>query len=167
MTGLRGAGGACLLACVAVLALAHPAYGAERRVRTAAEAVALVRKAGAFLRQYGQARTLAELNKPDGQFVDGELYVFAFGADGSGVQLANPVYPLLVGKNVLSMQDPDGVWFIRRILEVGRSPAGKGWVDYQWPNAMNGRFVELKTSYIERVDPLILGCGLPKAWAAK
>jgi signal transduction histidine kinase len=161
MIGLRRA--ALLWLTASVIGLA-PAAATERRVRTAAEAVALVHKAAAYLRQHGQARTLAEINKPDGQFVDGELYVFAFGADGSGVQLANPVYPLLVGKNVLNMQDPDGVQFIRRFLDVGRSPGGKGWVDYQWPNAMNGRFVELKTSYIERVDQLILGCGLPKAW---
>lgn len=151
-----------------VLWLAASAIGkamaAERRVRTSAEAVALVHKAATFLRQHGQARTLAEINKPDGLFVDGELYVFAFGADGSGVQLANPAYPLLVGKNVSNMQDPDGVQFVRRFLEIGRIPGGKGWVDYQWPNPMNGRFVELKSSYVERVDQLILVCGLPKAW---
>ena len=146
-------------------AAAQPLHAAERKVRTAAEAVALVQRAAGYLREHGRARALLELNKENGLFVDGELYVFAF--DRDGIELANPVFPLLVGKNMIGLQDPDGIYITRRFLEMAASKAGKGWVDYKWPNPMNALFVERKTSYVERVGELVIGCGLPKAWARR
>ncbi|WP_445230325.1 cache domain-containing protein [Duganella rhizosphaerae] len=150
----------------AALLLAWPATAgaAPRKVRTRDEAVALVRRAAAFVRSAGRERALAEFSRPDGQFVDGELYIFVYGADGSGVLLAHPMFPLLIGKNLLDMSDADGVPITRRVLEIGAGKSGRGWVDYHWPNGAAGRQVELKTSYVERVDDLILGCGLPKQW---
>ncbi len=130
--------------------------------RTRQQAVALVRRAARFVREQGKERALAEFNKPDGRFIDGELYIFAYGNSGDGVLLANPMFPLLVGKNLLDMTDANGVAITRRVLEIGASKTGKGWIDYHWPNRLKGRNVELKTSYIELADGLILGCGLPK-----
>lgn len=154
-----------LLRAALLLAWPLPAGAGRRKIRTRDEAVALVRRAAAFVRAQGRERALAEFSRPDGQFVDGELYIFAYGVDGSGVLLAHPMFPLLVGKNLLDMSDADGVPITRRVLEIGASKSGKGWVDYHWPNGAVGRQVELKTSYVERADGLILGCGLPKQWA--
>ena len=144
--------------------LALPGFAQVRadKRRTRKQAVALVRRAAQFVREQGKERALAEFNKADGQFIDGELYIFVYGNGGDGVVLANPMFPLLVGKNLLDMTDASGVAITRRVLEIGASKTGKGWIDYHWPNSLKGRNVELKTSYIERVDSLILGCGLPK-----
>ena len=157
---------ALALAMALALALCLPAPAAPRKVRTPDEAQALVHRVAEFLKQNGRERTLAELNNPKGQFVDGELYVFAYDTVGDGVLRANVAFPLLVGKNLLDLTDPEGVPITRKVLEIGASKSGKGWLDYQWPNAMNGKFVELKTSYVERAGSLVLGCGIPKSWAA-
>ena len=154
-----------LLGAALLLAWRAPAGAARRKVRSRDEAVALVRRAAAFVRAEGRERALTEFSRADGPFVDGELYIFAYGTDGSGVLLAHPMFPLLVGKNLLDMSDADGVPITRKVLQIGASKSGKGWVDYHWPNGAAGRQVELKTSYVERVDGLILGCGLPKQWA--
>ncbi|MFZ6871650.1 cache domain-containing protein [Undibacterium sp. Di27W] len=138
---------------------------AERKIRRPDEVIALVQKAIAFQNQYGRERTLAEINNPKGVLVDGELYLFAFNLKGDGITQANTVFPALVGKNLLDMRDPDGIYIIKRFLDVANSKSGKGWVDYKWPSATRGKFVELKTSYIERAGDLFFGCGMPKEWA--
>ena len=140
---------------------------AERKVRQPAEAVALVQKAIAYQQKHGRERTLAEINKADGELVDGELYLFAFNLNGDGISRANPMYPAMVGKNLLEMRDPDGIYIIKRFIEVANSKSGKGWVDYKWPSATRAKFVELKSSYVERAGDLIFGCGLPKEWTSK
>ncbi|MFZ6876330.1 cache domain-containing protein [Undibacterium sp. Di27W] len=138
---------------------------AERKTRRPDEVIALVHKAIAFLHQHGRERTLAEINNPKGVLVDGELYLFAFNLNGDGITRANTTFPALVGKNLLDMRDPDGIYIIKRFLDVANSKSGKGWVDYKWPSATSGKFVELKTSYIERAEDLFFGCGIPKEWA--
>ena len=145
----------------------HEACGAERKVRTEQEVVALVRSATDYLKIHGRSKTLDEMNKPTGRFVDGELYVFAFDANGDGIPRANAAIPSLVGKRLLDMRDPDGAYFVKKFFEVANSRVGHGWVDYKWPNPMNANFVETKTSYIEKAGDLVFGCGMPKAWAHK
>jgi signal transduction histidine kinase len=65
-----------------------------------------------------------------------------------------------VGKNVMNMKDQEGKPFIKSILELGANP-GKGWVDYRWNNPVTGS-IENKSSYIEKVDELVIACGIYK-----
>lgn len=128
---------------------------------TADEAVAMVKKASEFLKKNGKEKALAEFNNPKGQFVQKDLYIFAFGANGDGVELANGANIKLVGKNVLQMKDADGKFLIKDILALGMSKEGKGWVDYKWPNPSTGT-VDGKRTYVERVDDVVIGCGIYK-----
>ncbi len=138
----------------------------ERKIRTPEEVIALVQKASAYLTKYGKEKALIEYSNPKGQFVDGELYLFAYPINGDGICLAHGVYPKLIGKNLLEMRDSDGVFIFKKFLEVANSVSGKGWVDYRWPNPST-RIVEQKTSYIERVQDIYIGSGIPKSIVKK
>ncbi|MQA42107.1 cache domain-containing protein [Rugamonas aquatica] len=147
-----------ILVCVMMM-VALCAGAAEKG--TADEAVAMVKKASEFLKKNGKEKAFAEFNNPKGQFIQKDLYIFAFGANGDGVELANGANVKLVGKNVLEMKDADGKYLIKDILALGMSKEGKGWVDYKWPNPSTGK-VDGKRTYVERVDDVVIGCGIYK-----
>jgi cytochrome c len=125
---------------------------------TADEAMALVKKASAYMKANGKEKAIAEFNNPKGQFVDRDLYIFAI--DAAGLTVANGSNAKLVGKNVMEMKDQDDKPFIKKFMELGAS-AGKGWVDYRWINPVSQK-LETKSTYIEKVDGLIIGCGIYK-----
>jgi cytochrome c len=125
---------------------------------TADEASALVKKAVAFMKANGKEKAIAEFNNPKGQFVSGDLYIFAI--DPSGVTVANGSNGKLVGKNVMNMKDQEDKPFIKNFFDMAAS-AGKGWVDYRWVNPVSGK-IETKHTYIEKADDLVIGCGIYK-----
>jgi hypothetical protein len=123
---------------------------------TPEEATALVRKAVAFYKQKGREAAFAEFSNPKGQFVDRELYILVFNLDG--VNLAHGNNARLIGKNLLEMKDVDGKPIIRNFIEIARTK-GKGWYDYKWPNPVT-KAIELKSTYLERVDDVLIGTGI-------
>lgn len=128
---------------------------------TADEAVAMVKKAGDFLKKNGKEKAYAEFNNPKGQFIQKDLYIFTFSANGDGIETSNGANQKLVGKNVKEMKDADGKFLIKDILAVGMGKEGKGWVDYKWPNPSTGT-IDAKRTYVERVDDVVIGCGIYK-----
>jgi len=128
---------------------------------TADEAVAMVKKAGEFLKKNGKEKAYAEFNNPKGQFIYKDLYIFTFSANGDGIETSNGANQKLVGKNVKEMKDADDKFLIKDILAVGMGKEGKGWVDYKWPNPSTGT-IDAKRTYVERVDDVIIGCGIYK-----
>jgi signal transduction histidine kinase len=128
---------------------------------TADEAVAMVKKAGEFLKKNGKEKAFAEFNNPKGAFLHKDLYIFTFLANGDGIEQANGANVKLVGKNVTEMKDADGKFLIKDILALGMGKEGKGWVDYKWPNPSTGT-IDAKRTYVERVDDVIIGCGIYK-----
>src|ERR1700748_3785585 len=105
------------LMLLGAMLLLHPAIHAAEK-GTADEAVAMVKKAGDYLKKNGKDKALAEFNNPKGQFVQKDLYIFVFGANGDGVELANGANFKLVGKNVKEMKDADGKFLIKDILAL-------------------------------------------------
>jgi signal transduction histidine kinase len=144
---------------MALMMLALSAGAAEKG--TADEAVAMVRKAGDFLKKNGKEKAFAEFNNPKGAFLHKDLYIFTFLANGDGIEQANGANVKLVGKNVTEMKDADGRHLIKDILALGMSKEGKGWVDYKWPNPSTGT-IDAKRTYVERVEDVIIGCGIYK-----
>jgi signal transduction histidine kinase len=145
--------------CVALTMLALSAGAAEKG--TADEAVAMVKKAGEFLKKNGKEKAFAEFNDPKGAFIHKDLYIFTFLANGDGIEQANGANVKLVGKNVTQMKDADGKFLIKDILALGMSKEGRGWVDYKWPNPSTGT-IDSKRTYVERVEDVIIGCGIYK-----
>lgn len=146
-----------LIALVAVLVA--PVGAAERG--TEEEAMALVKRAAGYLKEHGKEKAFAEFHSPSGGFKSKDLYIIAFLADGDGIVRANGANYRLVGKNVADLRDADGKYFIKHILDVAKTQNGKGWVDYKWPNPTSGA-IEAKRTYVERVDDVLLGCGVYK-----
>ncbi|MES2948026.1 MAG: cache domain-containing protein [Pseudomonadota bacterium] len=151
--GLMAAGVLCLgLGGTAVQA-------AERG--TADEAKALVKKAAAYLTANGRDKALAEFNNTTGQFVSKDLYVFVYNVNGDGINLAHGANPKMVGKNLLELKDGDGVFIVKEFVKAANSKAGSGWVDYKWPHPVT-KALEAKSTYIEKVGDLLIGCGIYK-----
>ena len=114
-----------------------------------------VADAKAYARAYGKERALAEFNDMGGQFVSGDLYIFAY--DYNGTVLAWPYRPGEIGKNRLDATDPMGTYHIRAMIEAAES--GGGMVDYYSVNPETNS-TDLKISYITDVDGTwLIGAG--------
>jgi cytochrome c len=125
---------------------------------TQKDAVAMVEKAAAALRDGGKAKLVERIAAKDPDFMAGELYVFAL--DATGVFLAHPVNSKLVGKTMLDVPDPDGRMFRQERLDLANSK-GKGWQDYKYRNPVSNK-IEQKTSYVLKVGDVILIAGVYK-----
>ena len=122
------------------------------------EAKAMVEKAAAYLQANSKEKALKEFNNPQGQFVKGELYVFAW--DMNGTSIAHPINPKQVGVNVLDVPDVDGKYFRKEGMELVKKN-GTAWVDYKFKNPKTNK-VEQKTTYLKKVGDIVLGCGAYK-----
>jgi signal transduction histidine kinase len=140
-----------------VLALHIPVLAADDR-GTAAEATALVQRAAEYLKANGPAKSYAAFNDTAGQFKDRDLYVFVM--DMNGKMLSHGANAKLIGKDLTALKDSDDKLFIKTMLDVAKSK-GKGWVDYKWPHPVT-KAIEPKSTYVEKVDDLVIGCGIYK-----
>ena len=118
------------------------------------EVQALVERAADYIREHGRQQAFADFNRPDGGFVDGDLYVFC--NDITGVQLANGGNPKMVGKNLSTLSDAEGHMTTLDMNRIGQT-TGHGWYEYLWPNPAKGR-IERKTAYVLRIDDRTI-CG--------
>lgn len=141
---------------LSVMACLHPAVAAEKG--TADEAVTMVKKAVELVKASGKDKAFAEFNDPHGKFVKGDLYVMVYDMDG--LNKAHGANPKLVGKNLIGIKDANGVPIVKSFIELAQSK-GKGWVDYKWPNNIT-KAVEPKSTYVEKVDDVLVGVGIYK-----
>lgn len=128
------------------------------RAATADEAKTMSEKAAAHIKQVGEAQAFADFSRPDGGFVNGELYVFCYDHDGNNK--AHGGNPSFVGKNLLHVKDPDGNEPNAMIVDTGFSK-GQGWVDFKWPNPVSKK-IEAKSAYVIRTDDVVCGVGYYK-----
>jgi cytochrome c len=151
-----------LMAAMLSLGLAGAALAADEHRGTPDEATAMVKKAGAYLKENGKEKAIAAFNKSNGEFIKGDLYVFMFGMTGdkTGVALAHGQNPKMVDKNLLEL-NAGGVYPIKEFIKLANSPAGKGWVVYKWPNSIS-KNLEEKHTYIEKFGDVLIGVGIYK-----
>lgn len=123
------------------------------------EAVALVKKAVAYMKANGREKALAAFNDIDGQFFlkDKGLYIIA--ADEKGFSWASGANPALRDgkKNLWELKDSDNVFIVQGMWKVAREK-GSGFVYYKWPNPINNK-IQPKATYVELVGDLVIGCG--------
>ncbi len=143
---------------LAVAMFAAPVHAADKG--SADEAVAMTKKAVAFLKANGKEKAFAAFANPaDTTFHDRDLYVYVYSMDG--ICVAHGANPKMVGRNLIDMRDRDDKYIIRGFIEAAKSDAGGGWVDYQWPNPVS-KLIEHKAGYVEKSGNLIVGSGIYK-----
>jgi cytochrome c len=106
--------------------------------------VAFVNSAAAYEKTYGREKALAEFNNPNGSFIKGELYIYAY--DFNGTTLAHPVNPEAVGK---VREGANGVF----VKEMGAGVRnGSGFYRFTYVNPAHNRTLESKLGYGVKID---------------
>jgi signal transduction histidine kinase len=140
---------------MAAMIIAPCATGWADGAPTKDEVIARVQSAVQFYKANGRDKAIAELNKKDGLFATGENYVDLH--DVSGICLAHPVSPGIVGLNRLDQADPSGKHFIQEIIDTAKTKPN-GWITYLRKNPVSGK-IEKKLAYWEAKDGLIFKAG--------
>jgi cytochrome c len=138
------------------LSLAAPAFANEPSEK---DAIAMAERGAALIKTKGKDEMMKRINAKDPDFVQGSLYVDLRDVK-TGIVLAHPYNPSIVGKDLTDVPDANGKKYRREIIELAAAK-GKGWVDYQYKNPTTGK-IEPKTTYILLVDGVVLEAGLYK-----
>ena len=144
--------------CLAVLMMAVNQVAVAAEFGTKAEAEAMVKKAVAEIKAVGKDKAFAEISNPKGKFIDRDLYVFVY--DLTGKCVAHGFNQKMINMDLVEMKDPDGKFYVKERIEIAKTK-GKGWQDYKFTNPASKK-IENKTAYVEKVDNLIVGCGVYK-----
>jgi len=123
------------------------------------DARAMVRNAVDYYRIHGREGILREINNPQGSFRKGDLYAFVY--DRNMTVVAHPFKPELIGRNLIDKKDWEGGKFFRQEIKKIAQSKGTGWVDYEYENPVS-KLRDPKTTYVERVDDLIICAGAYK-----
>jgi cytochrome c len=108
--------------------------------------VTFVDSAAAYVKTRGTEKALAEFNNKNGSFIKGELYIYAYGFNGT--TLAHPINPEKVGKN----RDNEGAIgvFVREMGAEVRN--GSGFYRFTYINPQHNRALESKLGYGVKID---------------
>jgi len=145
-----------LSAALIVLAMAS-VHAAEEP--TEKDAIAMTERGAAFIKAHGKDEMMKKIAAKDAEFVQGSLYVDMRDIN-TGIVLAHPFNPTIVGKDLTDVPDASGKKYRREIIELA-ARKGKGWVDYMYKNPQTGK-IEPKTTYILRVGDVVLEAGIYK-----
>jgi len=143
-----------------VAALAAPCGGAWAVAEhaTADEAMAMVKKGVAYIKESGRDKGYAEITSKQSQFRDRDLYLVVYGLDGK--VWAHGANPKMVGKVLIDLRDIDGKEFVRERVDLAKAKPNF-WQDYKFTNPVT-RKVEPKQMYCERLDDTVVCGGIYK-----
>jgi len=121
---------------------------------TKEQAVAMVKKAVAFIKDNGGEKAYAEISKKGGPFTDRDLYITIYRLDGH--VFAHGANDKLIGTDQSQAKDTDGKPFVAERLELAK----KGqpfWQEYRYMNPVS-HTVEPKEMYCEPLNDVVV-CG--------
>ena len=145
------------LIAAASLVAALTVFGGAALAATGAtkdEAVAMVKKAVAYIKTEGPDKAYPAISNPTGEFVDRDLYIVVYGLDG--VVLAHGANAKRIGTNQIDDKDPDGKAFVKERVELAATHPSF-WQTYKFMNPVTQK-VEPKEMYCERLDQTAV-CG--------
>jgi len=119
----------------------------RRRSGHQGEAVAMVKKAVAYIKTEGAEKAYAEIDNPSSQFVDRELYIVVYCLDGT--VLAHGASKARVGTNQIDDKDPDGKAFVKERVELAKQQPSF-WQSYKFMNPVTKK-AEPKQMHCERL----------------
>jgi hypothetical protein len=147
------------IAAAAVAALSVVSIAASAATgATKDEAVAMVKKAVAFIETEGPSSAYPEITNPEGRFVDRDLYIVVYGLDG--MVLAHGADAKRVGTNQIGDKDPDGKAFVQERVQLAATHPSF-WQTYKFKNPLTGQ-VEAKQTYCERYEDTAVCAGVYK-----
>lgn len=95
-----------------------------------------------------------------GPFLVKDAYIFVINPEG--IDLVNPAFPSLEGRNTLDMKDTRGKQLVKEMIQVAET-SGSGWVDYMWPKPGQSASTQ-KSTYVSKArmgaDWVVVGCGV-------
>jgi signal transduction histidine kinase len=128
--------------------------------------VDMVQNAVAQIEKNGEA-AYSLFHDRTGPYIAKDAYIFVI--DPSGVDLVNPGFPNLEGRNILDVKDTRGKKLVREMLYVVQAN-GSGWVDYMWPKPGESVSTQ-KSAYVSKAligdKWVMVGCGVYLADAPK
>lgn len=145
-------------AALALVASTTLAFAQERG--TADEAKALVEKGLAHVKSVGPDKAFTDFSdKESGKWVSKDLYIVVLKFDGT--ILAHGVNKGLLGKNLIEVKDPNGVYFTKEMIEAGKK--GGGWTDFSFTDPITKK-ISPKSSYAKAIPgaEAVLGVGIYK-----
>jgi signal transduction histidine kinase len=123
--------------------------GIPVRNHTREELYELVNRAVGFAQANGKEKTFAAINDPDGQFVSGDLFVWAESSEG--ILLADPFWKSEIGRDQIGYTDRYGVKITQVGIQAMRN--GTGFSRALFPNTAAGGTAEVpKLIYMKAVD---------------
>jgi cytochrome c len=123
---------------------------------TQADALSLLDRAVAYVKNAGPDKAFAAFNDPQGGFTYDDQYVFVIGIE-DGKYRASGASPHLNGMDVRGMKDAAGNNLFEDMIGLAKTK-GSGTVDYVWRNPGTNA-VESKHTLIQRVGDVLLGVG--------
>lgn len=121
--------------------------------------VDMVTDAAGLIEKQGTA-AFKLFHDPTRPFMVKDAYIFVI--DPNGVDLVNPGFPNLEGRNIMDVKDTQGKQLIREMFTVVHD-FGSGWVDYMWPKPGESVSTQ-KSSYVAKAqlggETLLVGCGV-------
>lgn len=125
---------------------------------TKPEAIAMVKKAVAYIGANGAAKAYADFTDKASAFHDRDLYVIVY--DSTGKCLAHGNNAKLVGKELLDAQDADGVYYVKdRVAQM--KTKSSFWQDYKFTDPVTKK-IEPKSTYCEKLNDTAVCVGIYK-----
>jgi signal transduction histidine kinase len=125
----------------------------------------LVQKAVEYVKANGVENAIKAFNNKEGEFVNGELYVFMFQVspkEGSRVVcIAHPINQGLIGKDLYNLKDPNGTQFMAAMAKKAIEEKG-GWVDYKWTHPITKKIGDKSSYALPVTEDIFVGCGIYK-----
>jgi methyl-accepting chemotaxis protein len=128
------------------------------RLSSTDDARKMVEKAVAYAKKAGIDKAVAAFNNPRGEFISGDLFVFA--QTYKGVMIAYGANIGLVGKNLMEEKDADGKYFGKTMINIAKTQ-GKGWHEYSYLNPTTNTVCP-KITYFEGMGDYLIACGIYK-----
>ena len=126
------------------------------KLATPEDAKEMVEKAYAYVKANGKTKALAAFNNQKGEFIKGELFIFA--QDFNGVFLAYGGNLSMVGRNFYEEKDVNGKRLGKGMIDIAKTQ-GNGWYEYHYLNPLTN-MVQAKMTYIQKVDDYYIACGV-------
>lgn len=97
---------------------------------------------------------------PKGPYIVKNTYVFV--DDMNGVEIVNPAFPNIEGRNLMEFKDTNGKYLYKEMTKMMQTHSD-AWIDYMWPKPGESISTQ-KTAYVRSVQvenqTFLVGCGV-------